>query len=528
MSNSVPPFLSMGHETFRVSLGDVFGANRKKLVAELRTAGHDTGAVFLMGGPAETRFDSDHELMFRQESYMFWLTGVKEPDCAVCINVSDGSTVLFIPKLPADYATVMGRIKEPHEWTEAYMVDNVMYTEDIGSYLDTLMTNAPTNGHKPKLYLMLGVNSDSGTMFEPPVELIRENTKLAEDQVDTDALFPLLAECRVFKSPAEMGVLQHVTEVTSFAHAYVMRNFKAGMSEYQGESLFRHYCYYNYGCRIVGYTPICGCGPNAATLHYGHAGEPNARQSQSGEMALFDMGAEYFGYGSDVTCSFPVNGKFDADQRAIYEGVLQAQIAVYDMIKPGVSYVDCHKKAEAVILEALVDLGIVVPGCKSVEDLVEMRLGAVFMPHGLGHFIGIDTHDVGGYLPGHPERSPLPGLAKLRTARILQAGMTLTVEPGCYFIEHLMDAATAEDSPLRPFLNEARLNEFRGWGGVRLEDVLVVTDEGCVNYTLCPRTVTEVEGVMAGGKWPPITDSSPELRRKRLTDPTPLPSPPSA
>lgn len=138
----------------------------------------------------------------------------------------------------------------------------------------------------------------------------------------------------------------------------------------------------------MGYTPICGCGPNSAILHYGHAGEPNMRKSDASDMALFDMGAEYFGYGSDVTCSFPVNGSFSELQGPIYETVLTAQIAVYDMIKPGVSWVDCHKAAEVAILAGLEKLGIVERNGKSLEELVELRLGAVFMPHGLGHFIG--------------------------------------------------------------------------------------------------------------------------------------------
>ena len=147
--------------------------------------------------------------------------------------------------------------------------------------------------------------------------------------------------------------------------------------------------------------------------------------------------------------------------------------------------------------------------------------------HILFCYEGIDTHDVGGYLPGHPERVDLPGLRKLRTARIIKENMVLTVEPGIYFIDHLLDEALAEESPLKQYLNESLIAEFRGFGGVRLEDVLVITSDGCINYTLCPRTIQEVELVMGGGKWPPVSDAAPELRRFRLCDPNPLPSPPS-
>lgn len=187
---------------------------------------------------------------------------------------------------------------------------------------------------------------------------------------------------------------------------------------------------------------------------------------------------------------------------------------------------DCHKAAELEVLKTLTEIGVVVPGRKTLEELVELRLGAVFMPHGMGHFIGLDTHDVGGYLDGHPARNPLPGLKSLRTARVMKENMTLTVEPGCYFIDHLLNGALADDS-LKPHLDESKIAPYRGFGGVRLEDVVVVTATGCTNYTLCPRTIDEVESVMSGGKWPPVIDSAPELRRESLTNPVPLPGPPS-
>jgi len=525
---TVAPFFSMRLETYEVSVKDVFAGNRQRLIDALQSSGVRNSIVFIRGGLSETRFDSDHEPIFRQESYFWYLSGVKEPDCSLSVNINNGDVCLFIPRLPESYATIMGRIRTCREWKELYHVDEVKYTDDIEAYLLSQLKDfeSTTTEHScPKLLLLRGLNSDSGKIYEPPSTIIN-NPKLSPF-IDLEKLFPVLAELRVIKSKAELALLQHVTEVTSFAHAYVMRKMKVGMMEYQAESLFRHYCYYNYGCRLVGYTPICGCGPNAAILHYGHAGEPNARQSVVTDICLFDMGAEYFGYGSDVTCSFPVNGTFSEKQRPIYTAVLHAQITVYDMVRPGVSWVDCHKAAEKAILKGLTDIGIVVPGNKSLDELVELRLGAVFMPHGLGHLIGIDTHDVGGYLPGHPQRMETPGLRSLRTARILQENMTLTVEPGCYFIDHLLDTALGEESPLKCYLNPDRVNDYRGFGGVRIEDVIHVTSIACVNFTLCPRTINEIEYVMKGGKWPPIKDEAPALRRARLTDQTPLAPPPS-
>jgi len=515
----------MGRETYPIPMKDLFVANRDRLMKNIRDQNNASNEcyIYMVGGKATMRYDSDHEPLFRQESYFWYLTGVKEPDCRLIIDISKNKIILLIPRLPADYATIMGEILTPEQWKIHYQMDEVFFTDETDEILEQYLTGKTETEKARKLLLLKGMNSDSGSIYEPPA--VKDSVK---GFVDEELLFPILAECRVIKSNAELALLQHVTEVTSFAHSYVMRNIKPGMMEYQGESLFRHYCYYNYGCRLLGYTPICGCGPSAAVLHYGHSGEPNARQTEDGGICLFDMGAEYFGYGSDVTCSFPVNGVFSEKQIPIYTGVFNAQVAVYNMMKPGVSFVDCHKAAEVEILKALAGIGIVRVGDKTFEDLVEMRLGAVFMPHGLGHFIGIDTHDVGGYLAGHTKRATEPGLKSLRTSRILKKDMTLTVEPGCYFIDHLLNGALEEDSSLRQYLDPVLVDEYRGFGGVRLEDVLAVTEDGCTNYTLCPRTIEEVELVMKGGNWPPVKDEAPQLRRSRLTDPVPLPAPPSA
>lgn len=401
----------------------------------------------------------------------------------------------------------MGRMKSLDEMREYYQVDEVDYSDNVERRLVQISSNGGT------VLLMKGVNSDSGKEYNTPV-------LHPSILYDTDLLFPILAECRVTKSDMEIDLIRYCTEVTSLAHVFTMSRTKSDMHEYQSESLFRHFIYYNFGSRNVGYTPICGCGPSGAILHYGHSGAPNDRLIKSGDLCLFDMGSEYFCYGSDVTCTFPVDGKFTERQRLVYEGVLNAQRKVYSMLRPGVSYVDCHEAAEAEILKALIMLDIVIPGTKSIPELVEMRLGAIFMPHGLGHLIGIDTHDVGGYLPGLPERIQKPGLRSLRMARTLLDGMTLTVEPGCYFIDHLLDWALSKDSDLRTYLNDQVLNSYRGFGGVRLEDVVLITKDGFENLTICPRTVEEVEAVMNGAKWPPISDSDPSLGRLRLTNAT--------
>lgn len=145
------------------------------------------------------------------------------------------------------------------------------------------------------------------------------------------------------------------------------------------------------------------------------------------------MGGNYYGYAADITCTFPANGKFTADQKMVYEAVLKANKAVAKAAKPGTSWVDMHVLAVSTVLEALKEAGLLKG---DVPEMIEAGLGAIFQPHGLGHLMGLDVHDVGGYLTGNPSRPTGPrGTEKLRTARILEARMVLTIEPGCYFID---------------------------------------------------------------------------------------------
>jgi Xaa-Pro dipeptidase len=306
----------------------------------------------------------------------------------------------------------------------------------------------------------------------------------------------------VFKSKDEIELLRYVCRISSEAHVKILQTVKPGHAEYQMESVFLHHCYHEGGCRNLSYTCICASGKHGSVLHYGHAGAPNNRIIESGDLCLFDLGAEYHCYASDITCSFPANGKFTQEQRDIYEAVYAAQQAVFAAMKPGVKWPDMHLAAERAILTHLRDRGYLQG---DVDEMIEKRVGAYLMPHGLGHLLGIDTHDVGGY-PDGVQRIPLPGLKSLRTARVLQPGMFLTVEPGLYIIDHLLKQAF--ESPVAHFFNREKfeyLMSIKGLGGVRLEDDVLVTENGIDNFTICPRRVEDVEAVMAGAPWPPVS-----------------------
>jgi Xaa-Pro dipeptidase len=462
----------------------MFAEHRAKLVGKLRSlvrseAGNAV-AVF-EGGKATTRYDSDHEPIFRQESFFQYLFGVKEPDCFGAVCVRTGRSTLFVPRLPAHYAVWMGEIKSLAHFAAHYGVDACHYTDEIATVLASDGVAART------LLILRGTNSDSGAVHHGC-----HFDGIDKFALDHTTLFEPLVECRVLKSPHEIALMRHVSAVSSDAHTHVMRCVRAGLTEYQVEALFRYYCHDKGGFRHASYTCICASAQNGATLHYGHAGAPNDRTLTQTDMLLFDMGGEYQCYAADITRSYPVSGKFDARQRAVYSVVLAAQEAVLAALKPGVSYVDMHLLAERTMLAELVRHGLL---RGSVDDMMACRLCAVFMPHGLGHLLGLDTHDVGGYLNGAPRRVE-PGLKSLRLSRTLLPGMVLTVEPGCYFIDRLLDQALADDVQ-KQFLVADRVNEFRNFGGVRIEDNVLITETGCENFTTTVRSIDDIEAVMA-------------------------------
>lgn len=484
--------------------------SRSKFVAQMReaclAAGESTcGVALFRGGCSSVRYDTDQEELFRQESYFSYLFGVEEPDFWGMVELPTGRATIFIPRLGAEYAVWMGKVKAPEEFQERYGVDAVHFVDELEETVRAALGEMPSDG-TPPVHVLRGTNTDSGLSFEAghPTERLG-----LQGPRDGELLYQVLARCRVVKSARELEIMRYTAYVASRAHVEVMRNTKPGMMEYQLESMFLHNCYFFGGSRHVAYTSICACGPNGAVLHYGHAGAPNARLLEAGDLALLDMGCVYHCYSSDITCTFPVSGTFTADQRMIYEAVLDAQRQIMAAMKPGVSWVDMHRLMWRVELTHLRDGGLL---RGDIDEMLQTDLPAVFMPAGLGHLIGIDVHDVGGYLKDCPPRIDRPSLRKLRTARVLQEGMVLTVEPGCYFIDYLLDSAL-EDIALAKFIVPEVLQRFRGFGGVRLEDDVAVTATGITNFTLCPRSVLEVEAVLAGSPWPPERDENPEFFR---------------
>jgi len=481
------PFFSMGAGTLRVPMA-MHAAHRQKLCQVLRERteiGRDA-VIFLQGGKEASVYDTDTNWDFKQESNFQYLFGVKEPDCFAALRVRDAHAVLFIPRMDKIYQAWCGPIKPPAWFQKAYSIDEVAHTDEIQQTLIEL-------GAKELLFVRGSPNRDSGLQLEEPTFDGKDTFQL--NSKGSSALWDELNEIRSVKDEEELKLLQWTNDVSSEAHIETMRAVKGGQREHLAEATFKYKAALH-GCFRVGYSCICGSGRRNAILHYGHAAEPNSELVEPGSLRLLDMGAEYHGYTADVTCSWPVSGRFSGPQRVVYEAVWETVLVVERALKPGVSYKEMHRLAQRTLLERMSAAGLFVG---QVEEMMAEGLLFHFMPHGLGHQLGLDVHDVGGYPPGVVRKDDPSIKENLRLGRELKENMVITVEPGFYFIDYLIEEALA-DPKKGCFINQEKLQQF--WaevGGVRIEDNVVITSNGCRVLTCVPRTVEEIEAVMGHG-----------------------------
>ena len=313
------PIYSLGLKTYRVPMA-LYELNRARLVQsmleiimneqqqlqEKASSSSDEeqeslprGVILLEGGKQTTRYDTDFEPVFRQESYFHWAFGVADADVYGAISLPSGDATLFIPQYGIDYEIFCGSSPDLEKTCSKYGIENVLPIDQLENFITSELAPADDGTDDAKLYLLSGLNSDSGNYAMPA-----HYDGIQKHERNTKTLFEAIAEARVFKSQAEIELMRYTNWVSSMAHVEVMRYVEVGMMEYQLESLFQHYTYTHGGCRLMSYTCICACGPNPAILHYGHSGRPNDRLLRDGDMALLDMGAEYHCYASDITCRY--------------------------------------------------------------------------------------------------------------------------------------------------------------------------------------------------------------------------------
>lgn len=436
-----------------------FAQRRADLMASI---GNDAMAI-LSSSEVLIR-NRDAEFPFRQDSDFLYLTGFDEPSAvAVFVPGREGSEyILFCREKDPKTEQWTGRMVGLDGAVSEYGADDSFPIDDINEILPGLMEN------RSKVYYSVGVNPE----FDKQV-ICWANSLKAKVRNGVQAphgfisLQVFLHEMRLFKSPVEQDIMRHAAQTSINAHLQAMKVCEPGKMEYEIEAEYLHT--FRKNGMTPAYTTIVGGGENGCILHYVN----NNMLLNDGDLLLIDAGAEYEGYASDITRTFPVNGKFSEEQRQIYQIVLDAQYAAIELAKPGNSWIQPHNAAVRVIATGLFELGLLGGGSEdddadnsvdrnNLEALIDKEKYSPFYMHKTGHWLGLDVHDVGDYKVEGEWRE-------------LEPGMMLTVEPGIYI------------SP-DPSIDE------KWWNiGIRIEDDVLITEEG--NEVITGSLIKEVDDI---------------------------------
>ncbi len=403
--------------------------------------------------------DVDHP--FRQDSDFLYLTGFNEPEAIMVLvpGRKNCQYILFCREKDPEQETWHGRRAGLEGAMELYGADDAFPISDVDEILPGLLED------RERVYYTMGRHPEFDTKLMGWVNQIRGQSRSgAHPPHEFITLEYLVHDLRLFKSPSEIKAMKKAAKVAMQAHRRAMQVCQPGMNEYEIEAEYLHE--YRRHNMEPAYPSIVGGGENSCILHYTDNNEP----LNDGDLLLIDAGAEYEGYASDITRTFPVNGKYTPAQKAIYELVLKAQKAAIAQVKPGKHWNDPHMAAVKVLTRGLVDLGLLKGKPAQLIKSGEYRR---FYMHRTGHWLGLDVHDVGDY--------------KIDDEwRILEPGMVLTVEPGIYI------PAGSKGVP------------GKWWDiGVRIEDDVLVTRKGCEVLTGdLVSSVAEVEALMAGEESP--------------------------
>ncbi len=400
----------------------------------------------------------DAEYAFRQDSDFHYLTGFPEPD-ALLLLLPDGDgggrSILFCLPRDREKEIWTGYRFGPEGAVESCGFDEAYNLEQLDEKMVELLDGCA------ELYYPLAKDEALSAGIERWRKQLQAKYR-SSDRVPQifHNVEPVLHEMRLIKSAAEQDLMRTAGNLSAQGHLLAMQQCQPGVMEYQLEASILH-CFGQQGARWPAYNTIVGGGENGCILHY----TENRDALADGDLVLIDAGAEVDGYAGDITRTFPVNGRFSEDQRALYQLVLDAQLAAIDSIVPGANWNTPHEAAVRVLTEGLLTLGLL---DGELEPLIEAEAYRPFYMHRTGHWLGLDVHDVGEYKQDGEWRP-------------LQAGMVLTVEPGLYI------APDCEQVDAR----------WRGIG-IRIEDDVLVTDQGCEVLTAAAvKTVAEIEGLMA-------------------------------
>lgn len=462
---------------------EMFRNNRNKFISLLKRDSDIIKGLLILKGQYEIGvYDEDVEYVTRPESFFYYFFGVTDVDCYGIIDLSDGKSTLLIPKLDANKA-IWVKKREIEEFKNDYDVDIIDYIHNFKSLIEF---NPPE-----KVYFNKGIFKYSGLESITPEhdDAIIAVLKDFKIEIDSDSIYKYTCESRVTKSEDEIDLLRNSAIVASEVHDYILTKIKPGVSEAYLSSLFNSFCMYN-GSVCEPYSGIFGAGKNSAILHYNF----NNKILPDGKMILIDAGSYNNFYASDLTITVPINGKFTEKQKNIYNIVLKAQDYVFNNSKIGVAYQDLQNGAEKIIIKGLQDLELLDKNI-SVDELWNNRVSYYFMPHGIGHYIGIATHDHIGYPDKEKKKYDIID-QNLRVYRELEQNMVMTNEPGLYFIDMLLNKAK-DNKKISKYFNFDLIEEYqKEIDGVRIEDMFVVRNNGIEILSKKARSIDEVEKLM--------------------------------
>jgi len=416
-------------------------------------------SIVVIRGASELTRSRDTEFPFRQDSDFFYLTGFNEPDSWLILsNRNEGEAAFRAMSVrPTDKQAEVwhGRRLGVDKAQEFFMLDMCFANDDLPEALLTL-----ADGHD-NLYFTFGHHQESDDIIQHVIAQLKASRTASAPATIVDWQ-PIVHEMRLFKSCAEIAIMKQAAKISVEAHKRAMSAASPGVYEYQLAADI-HHTFATNGALSPAYNTIVGSGVNACILHY----TENADATRDGDLVLIDAGAELDGYASDITRTFPVNGKFNKAQKALYELVLHSQERALSLLVAGSTINSANEEVIDILTEGLVELGIL---SGEVNQLIADKAYRRFYMHGLGHWLGLDVHDVGDYKTEDKDRP-------------LQPGMVLTVEPGLYIPDE-------DDIPAA----------YRGIG-IRIEDNIVITAKGNDVITQdAPKTVEDIERFMQGGK----------------------------
>ena len=433
------------------------------------------GAVIVASGLPLPIAGTDAYHSFHAHPEFLYLAGETVAGATLTFDAADGWT-LFAPVASLEDRVWMGDGRSLDELAGATGIGRVLPGDGLGPWLEK---------HRGEPIAVAG-NHD---FLVHPGAYGAHNWRALEFDVDTELserLSVLLAEQRRAKSPGEMARIRRAVAASVPGHFAAMRLARPGMTERELQVEIEAEFFRNGGDRTA-YGSIVGSGPNAAILHVA----PGPRAMAPGDLVLVDAAAEYRGYASDITRTFPLNPQFSGIQRDLYELVLDVQQAAIANVKPGVEYKDLHLAASRQIAEGLVALDIL---RGDPDDLVDRDAHALFFPHGLGHMLGLATHDAGGCLAGRTPSDRF-GLKWLRADLPLAEGYVVTVEPGIYFIPAIIQDPERREA-FADAVNWERVDELASFGGIRIEDDVLVTAAGAeVLSVAIPKSVASLETI---------------------------------